>query len=274
MNKNKLTHKLTHKPIRIITCIDTETTGLSHTADHIIQISLVNFNIDTMEEVKKINYYILPNCAFEISKSAEEVHGISKDFLLKNGKYLTDVADEILSMINESDAFLTYNGNTFDFKFLVKDFKEVGYNFPINKPCFDSYAIECKLNPRDLSSVYKKYVGHVFEGAHDSLCDVHATMAVFKKQCEYLETQNINLDNLVEWRENQLLDPDGFIRDASTTDASRLIFTTGKYKNCEIYDVMKKDPSYISWWANTVASDYTKDIVRRYLKNLKNLKNT
>ena len=145
--------------IKNIVCIDTETTGLNANEDHIIQLSLVKIELQTGIELNVFDRYIIPERKFEISRSAEEVHGITKDFLLENGVYLKDVAGEILEILNSSDAYLTYNGNTFDFKFLIKDFAEIGYEFPLNKPCIDSYAMECRMNPRDLMSVYKKYVG-------------------------------------------------------------------------------------------------------------------
>ena len=113
--------------IKNIVCIDTETTGLNANEDHIIQLSLVKIELQTGIELNVFDRYIIPERKFEISRSAEEVHGITKDFLLENGVYLKDVANEILEILNDSDAYLTYNGNTFDFKFLVNDFAEIGY---------------------------------------------------------------------------------------------------------------------------------------------------
>lgn len=257
--------------IKNIVCIDTETTGLNANEDHIIQLSLVKIELQTGIELNVFDRYIIPERKFEISRSAEEVHGITKDFLLENGVYLKDVANEILEILNDSDAYLTYNGNTFDFKFLIKDFAEIGYEFPLNKPCIDSYAMECRMNPRDLMSVYKKYTDEEFENAHNSLSDVRATIKVFDKQCDFLKSSGVSFDELLDWKENKLLDPSGFIRDASTKgEDMKLVFACGKYRDSEVYDVMMKDPNYISWWAKEVASSHIKNIVRDYLKNIKN----
>lgn len=253
----------------IITCLDTETTGLNPKEDFIIQLSAVNIDTTTMSEIGHLDYYIIPPQKFEISQASQDVHGITKEFLLDNGVYLKDIAHEVLDFIKDSYAYLTYNGNSFDFKFILKDFAAAGYNFPMDKICFDSYAMECKLQPRDLSNVYKKYTGVEFDNAHNSLSDVRATVQVFKNQVNSLKSHDITLENLETWKENRLLDPSGFIRDTSTTDDMRLVFAVGKYKDSDVYEVLQNDPSYLSWWAKDIAIDYTKNIVRDYLKKMR-----
>lgn len=256
--------------MKTITCIDVETTGLSPKNDYIIQLSLVNVDANTFEEIEHFNSYIIPNGKYEISQAAEEVHGISREYLETHGKYLRDVVKEVFELIEKSDAYLTYNGNSFDFKFLVKDFGEIGYEFPLDRPCFDAYGMECKMTPRDLSTTYKKYTGEDFEDAHDSLNDVRATVKVFSKQLQLLDSQGVTIDDLKTWKENNLLDPEGFIRDAgSGSNEMKLVFACGKYKDSELYDVMSRDPNYISWWAKNVASERTKNIVRDYLKKIR-----
>lgn len=256
--------------MNIITCIDVETTGLNTKLDHIIQLSLVNIKADTFEELEHYDAYILPERNFDIVPSAEEKHGISKEYLLQNGKYLKDIAGDIIKIINKSDAYLTYNGNTFDFKFLVKDFEEVGYEFPLDRPCFDAYGMECKMNPRDLVTTYKKYTGRDLEDAHNALNDVRATVQVFSKQVELLGNQGVTFEDLKNWKENKLLDPSGFVRDAAVgTEEMKLVFACGKYKDSEIYEILAKDPNYISWWAKEVAPVHTRNIVREYLKKIR-----
>lgn len=256
--------------MNVITCIDVETTGLNTKLDHIIQLSLANIKVDTFEEIEHYNVYILPEGNFDITPSAEERHGISKEYLLQNGKHLRDVAGDIIKIVNKSDAYLTYNGNTFDFKFLVKDFEEVEYEFPLDRPCFDAYGMECKMNPRDLTSTYKKYTGKDLEGAHDALNDVRATVQVFSKQVKLLENQGVTFEDIREWKENKLLDPSGFIRDAAVgTEEMKLVFACGKYKDSEIYEILIKDPSYISWWSKEIAPTYTKELVKNYLKKMR-----
>ena len=90
-------------------------------------------------------------------------------------------------MIKDAD-LLTYNGNSFDIKFLNEECKRWGLELPITgKKFYDAFAMECRFNPRDLSSVYKKYTGKDLDGAHDAFNDVKATAVVFLEQMKTME---------------------------------------------------------------------------------------
>lgn len=252
--------------MKYIVCIDVETTGLSSDKDHIIQLSAAKLDKETMEEVGRFNRYILPSEPFEISPKAEEVHHITKEYLLKHGVRLRDIAQELIDFLDDSD-YLTYNGNTFDFKFLYKELARAGYELPrAGRVFYDSYAIECKLSSRDLSTIYSKYTGKTLEGAHDSMNDVEATIEVFKGQ---LKALNMGLDDISDWRENNLLDINGMIRNASTSGEPIYVFNNGKYKDCDVFDILSRDPSYIRWWASAT-DDYTKGIIGNYLRTRQN----
>lgn len=245
-----------------IVCVDTETTGLDGQKDFIIQLSLIKFRKDNFEQVLERNWYILPQHKFSISPGAQQAHGLSEDFIKSNGVSIKSIAQEFLDLVSDSD-FLTYNGNNFDFKFLVKDFKLAGYELPLdNKMFYDSFAMEVRRSPRNLGAVYKKYTGLELEGAHDALNDVRATIEVFKAQIE--DTDN-SFDTINEWNENKMLAPEGFIRDAATPgEPTRIVFSTGKYKDSEFMQICKDDPSYIKWYMENVASDYTKKKLSKY----------
>ena len=253
--------------MKYIACIDVETTGLNSQLDYIIQLSACKMDKESMEVIDTFNYYIKPIHKFEISPSAEAVHHISTKFIMENGVPLKDIIDDFLKFIDDCD-YLTYNGNKFDIKFLIKDFKLVGYEFPIeNRLFYDAFAMECRLNPRDLQSVYKKYTGEGFEGAHDSLEDVKATCEVFKQQ---LTHHKLTLDEISQWDENIILFPEDSIRNAALKgEPMKLVFKIGKYKDSELYHVCKTDPMYLKWWAQSVAAPYTRKIVYEYLKKCK-----
>lgn len=246
-----------------IIAFDTETTGLDTKNDYIIQLSACKLDGATLNIKDKRNYIIVPQHKFTISPGALKTHGYTEEFIKENGVTLKSIARDFLDFIGDSD-YLSYNGNTFDIKFLVKDFALAGYEFPIdNRKFYDSFAMECRFTPRTLSAVYKRYTGQEMVGAHDSFNDVLATIHVFKKQ---LETHNLTLDDIKDWNENNILSPDGTIRNAALPgDPQRIVFAVGKYKDSEIYKIACEDPSYIKWWADNVASNYTKKIVRQYL---------
>ena len=96
---------------------DVETTGLNPKEDFIIQLAALKFrkSDNSFKDGKK--WYIKPAHDFTISPKAQETHGLSKEFILANGVYFKEIADEFFEMIKDAD-LLTYNGNSFDIKFL------------------------------------------------------------------------------------------------------------------------------------------------------------
>ena len=250
-----------------IVCLDTETTGLDSKNDFIIQLSLIKFKKDTFEQVLERNWYILPQHKFSISKGAFEAHGISEEFIHQNGVSIKSIAPDFLELIKDAD-FLTYNGNNFDFKFIVKDFQLAGYDIDMdNKMFYDSFAMEVRKSPRNLGAIYKKYTGEDLEGAHDALNDVRATVEVFKHQ---LQDTEYEYETINEWNENKMLAPEGFIRDAALPgEPMRIVFSTGKYKDSEFMQICKDDPSYIKWYMENIASGYTRKKLRQYYAQLR-----
>ena len=247
---------------KFIVCWDVETTGLNPKEDFMIQLAVSKFSKETMEIVESKKWYVKPAHNYTISPQAQAVHGLTKEFIEANGVYFKEIAPEFFKMIEDAD-LLTYNGNTFDIKFLNEECKRWGLSLPIvGKNFYDAFAMECRFHPRNLSAVYKTYTGKDLEGAHDALADVHATIDVFKHQ---LQTQGVTFDEIDTWQENNLLTPDGSIRNAAAAgEELRIVFAVGKYKDSEFMEISKKDPSYIKWYMENIASDYTKDVLRKY----------
>lgn len=250
---------------QFITCFDIETTGLNPKTDFIIQLAILKFDKKTKSVIKSKTWYVKPAHAYNISPQAEAVHGLSKEFIEKNGVYFKDIIDEVNECIIDSD-YLTYNGNNFDVKFMYEEYKRWGKEFPIDgKQFYDSFAMECRFNPRDLSSVYKKYTGKDMQDAHDALADVKATMEVFLHQ---MKSKELTFEDLNSFTENTLLTPDGSIRNtAAAGEPMRIVFAVGKYKDSEFMEITEKDPSYIKWYMENVASNYTKKILSQYYAN-------
>jgi DNA polymerase-3 subunit epsilon len=247
-----------------IICYDVETTGLNPQEDFIIQLSMVKFDRNSFEIIDEKNWYIKPAHKYTINPQAQEKHGISKEWLDNNGIYLKDIIQEIDEFIKDCD-FLTYNGNSFDIKFLYKDLKLWGYELDLNnRKFYDSFGMECRFNPRNLSFIYNKYTGKDLEGAHNALADVKATIEVFSHQKEQYK---LSWDDLNDFQENNLLSPEGSIRNAAAAgEEPRIVFAIGKYKDSEFMEVYRKDPGYIKWFSENVATSYTLNILREYYK--------
>ena len=246
-----------------IVCFDVETTGLSQKEDFIIQLSMIKVN-SQFEELDRRNWYIKPVHTYEIKSTAIEKHGITKEFLDKNGVNLKDIGQEILDFMEGCD-FLTYNGNSFDIGFLYKDLKIVGYELNMEgRICYDAFLLYKMMYPSTLEAVYKRCTGKDLDGAHNALNDVIATIDVYKA----LREKNIEVD------ENafNIVSPENSIRKVVIDDAESLVFSFGKYKDDEFMSVYYKDPQYIKWFLENIASEYTFNMLKKYCQERKKTK--
>lgn len=248
---------------KYLVCIDTETTGLSKQTDRILQLSAMKFDRN-FKALDRFDVYIKPSGAYVISEGASDVHGITQEFIEKNGKALKDVAPEFLEFIKDCD-YVGYNSNSFDIQFIYQDLLREGFELPIEgREFYDVMLMEKRINPRNLGAVFQRYTGKTMEDmgldAHNSMSDVIATVKVLQEQ---FRTHNLNWDEVCEWEENKMLTPEGSVRSAGDND-QLILFAFGKYKEQDIYEVMKSDPSYCRWWSENVATPYTRKIVRNY----------
>ena len=253
---------------KYIVAWDVETTGLNPKEDFMVQLACAKFEKETGEVIQTNKWYIKPAHSYTMTPKAQEVHGLTKEFIDENGVYFKEIAPLFFKMIEDAD-LLTYNGNTFDIKFLHEECKRWGLELPITgKMFYDSFAMECRFAPRTLSAVYNKYTGKELDGAHDALNDVLATVEVFKAQ---MSTKGLVYEDVNRFQENNLLTPDGTIRNvAEPNNPMIIVFNVGKYKDSEFMDVSKKDPSYIKWYMENLASNYTKNVLREYYKRNRN----
>lgn len=240
-----------------LVCIDIETTGLDKKNDHIIQLSVKKVDGDTLEELGYINYYIKPTVDFTIEEGAYEKHGLTKEFILENGKPLSEISQEFINFIEGCD-ILSYNGETFDIPFIDKELLSIGINIDwTNYNSIDVYNIEKKLTSRRLEDIYVKYTGQELNGSHNSLVDVGATIEVYKHQRELIDSNEFI---------NKIISPDGVVKYDKN---NRMVFTIGKYRGVDVYKVCKTDPQYIKWLFENSISETTKNSIKEYYKSIK-----
>ena len=249
----------------ILVCFDTETTGLDVQKEHIIQLSLVKFDTETWEKIDTRDWYILPEGEFEIPKEAEAVHHISKEFLQEHGVSLRSVYDELLAFTANCD-MLSYNGNGYDAPILHYNLKRLGLDFDFaGRTWYDALLLERihtagmtdengeKLH-NNLTSAYTRYYGHPFEGAHNSLDDVLATIEVFKAQVaahgwEWTQREEFGFICFDRWLMKK---------------GNSYVLNMGNNRGQLIDDA---DPSYLEWIINKCAftDDQTRTILREFL---------
>lgn len=248
----------------MIVFIDTETTGLNPQQDRILQLSALKVD-ENFNEIGRWNHYIRPMGEYSISEHAAEVHGLTKEFIEENGESFADLADDFIEFINGCDVG-GYNSNNFDWKFIYNELARIGRDLSMDRIFYDVLSIERRLRPCNLASVYERYTGQSMEDAgldaHNAMSDVLATAAVMKEQMKIIPAE----EDIKQWPENQLLSPEGSIRNAGSIENPMIVFTTGKYKDKDVYDIMKQDPSYCKWWSQKVATNHSRNLVRKYCR--------
>ncbi len=228
-----------------LVCFDTETTGLDVQRDWIIQLSLVKVDARTFEEVGVRNWYIRPSGTYTIAPEAQAVHHITREQLEADGVALRDVYPDMMAFLQGCD-ILSYNGNNFDARILYYNLLREGLPWELgNSRFYDAYLIETARTSRRLGDVYRRYYGHDFEDAHNSLADVRATIAVFKAQRETSQSEQEFLRP-----EFDFVSVDGFLAAAPSKDSEGNIvpvFAQGKHRGKTLAQVQQQDPTYLDW---------------------------
>ncbi len=249
-----------------IVVFDVETTGLRPQKDYIIQLSAMLLDGETLWVKDTRNWYIEPVGEYDIAQGAFEKHGITKEFLKKNGVKLKDIANEIIEFFGDYN-ILTYNGNSFDVNFLYCNLLREGVEFNLsNRVFFDAYLMWKKIHPSTLEAVYKYYTGKTLDDAHNSVADVQATIEVFK---HLRDQENLTIDIMESAEENQLISPEKSIVSKNMDGENKLFFATGKHKDEEFMHVCNTDPTYIKWFFDNVATLYTKRLLKKYYESHK-----
>lgn len=251
-----------------LVCFDTETTGLDVQKEHIIQLSLVKVDTDDWSVIDQRDWYILPEGAFTIPAEAEAVHHISKEFLQEHGVSLRSVYEDLLAFTKGCD-FLSYNGNGYDAPILYYNLKRLGLTFDFEgRTWYDALLLERihtagqvdengeKLH-NNLTTAYTRYYGHPFEGAHNSLDDVMATIEVFKAQVAA---------HGWDWAQR---DEFGFISyDRWLYKKGNFYYLNqGGHKGDSIESMLRIDRSYLEWICDKCqwTDDQTRDIIGPYI---------
>ena len=134
------------------------------------------------------NHIVRPD-GFEIPKAASDVHGITTDFALENGKPLLDVIFAFGADLNQAECVIGHNLD-YDLHIVGAEYVRLGYDYRIMfaRPtlCTMQATIQyCNIPGRfgpkwpKLMELYTKLFGQEFDGAHDAMADIIATKECF-----------------------------------------------------------------------------------------------
>ena len=164
--------------------LDTETTGLSHHNDHIVQIAWIL--TDEAGNIKAEECHVIRPNGYSIPPAASRVHGITTAKACEIGQPLGSVLQRFTDAATRAAIVVAHNFH-FDFGILQHDFKIAELPFPLHgKTQICTMRLSTawcrlpKLNastgfkyPR-LDELYYRLFGEAFDGAHDALADTHA----------------------------------------------------------------------------------------------------
>jgi exonuclease RNase T and DNA polymerase III len=134
------------------------------------------------------NHIVRPD-GFEIPKAASDVHGITTEFALENGKPLLDVIFAFGADLNQAECVIGHNLD-YDLHIVGAEYVRLGYDSRIMfaRPtlCTMQATIQyCNIPGRfgpkwpKLMELYTKLFGQEFDGAHDAMADIIATKECF-----------------------------------------------------------------------------------------------
>lgn len=163
--------------------IDTETTGLCHQSDEVLEISIINENGDIL-----LDTLVKPTHKTEWPE-AQAIHGITPEMIRgNNAPTLKSLAPTIASIIHEADQVVAYNV-AYDKPFIedagiLSDFNDQTPWFCAMEAFAEVYGVwDQYRNQYKWQKLTKaaEHVGHKWQGeAHRSLADCQATLSIWK----------------------------------------------------------------------------------------------
>jgi len=239
---------------RPIAFIDLETTGLSVSADRIVEISVLKINPGGKEEWMTTRI----NPEMPIPPAASSIHGISNEDVALAPTF-REIARTLVAFLEGCD-LAGYNAIKFDLPVLAEEFLRVNIDFSFRKRKYvDVQVIYHKKEQRTLSAAYQFYCKKDLSDAHSSKADTEATFEVLKAQLDRYRDLENDIEKLSEFSSfNNLVDFAGRI---ILNEHGVEVFNFGKHKGKTVESVLKEEPSYYSWIMNGDFPLYTKKVL-------------
>lgn len=225
---------------RPIAFIDLETTGVSLTADRIVEVAIIKILPDGTKQVKRK----LINPLIPIPPHITDIHGISDD-MVKDAPTFKQAANELKQFIDGCDLG-GYNSNRFDIPMLMEEFLRSGLEMDLTQQrMVDVQHIFYTMEPRTLSAAYKFYCQKELVDAHSAEADVSATIDVLLAQMDRYPQLGNTVDSILSSiGEEKIVDyARRFIFDEKNVE----VFNFGKHKGRPVTDVLRAEPQYYDW---------------------------
>ena len=249
---------------RPLAFFDVETTGLSISADRIVEISILK--IFPPDGGRKESKTLLINPTIAIPKEVTKIHGIS-DLDVADAPTFKDCAKELSDFFGDSD-LAGYNCNFFDIPLLMEEFLRAGIDFDMkDRKMVDVQGIFHKKEERTLSAAYKFYCSKSLENAHSAEADITATYEILEAQLEKYSDLKTDVESLHNFtsRSKRVDFAGRFIYN----DKNIIVFNFGKHNGKSAEDVFISEPQYYDWMMRGDFSLHTKKVITELFQKAK-----
>ena len=211
--------------------LDTETTGLFHEEGHrLVEIGIIKLenHIPTGEY---FHYYLNPERISD--KKAEEIHGLTSEFLQNKPKF-SDIADDFVEFISNSKIII--HNATFDLGFINAELRRCNLNEVKDENVIDTLILAKRKFPGQsvsLDSLCKKYnIDITDRQIHGAIKDAKLLATVYLEliggRQSKLEFENIN--NESDYIEDEINNLDDYYKNMSHRKINYINLNVDDYK--------------------------------------------
>lgn len=224
---------------RPLIVLDGEFTGTDAENDRLIELCILKVMPDGTKKVSTKRF----NPGVPSSPEAEAVHGITSEMLASEYPF-SKYAKSIHAILIGCDIAF-FGGSKIDARILYNEFSRAGIFWDYFESKFIDIGNLYKImEPRDLKTAVKFYLGKELEGAHGAEADTLATFDVLLAQLDKYNELPITIDELALKSnfDKPMLDLSGKF---STNDAGEIILNFGPKRG----ELAKDHISFLEWMA-------------------------
>jgi len=241
---------------RPLAVVDIQSTGLKPDTSRIVRLSVLRVEPDGGENLKSV----IVNPGIPIPADATQVHGISDSDVV--GKpvfraYARGLADHL-----EGCDLAGFAIERFGLPLLQSEFKRNGVDFIVTgRAVVDTMTVFHRLEPRDFSSAYSRFVGGVYSDRIDGAKRARDIFEILKGELQFSSDVPLKPNEIVKWAnglDDSAIDSEGKFIWSENGDAE---VNFGKHRGERLADVVTTDVDYLNWLSRSENfSDEVRDI--------------